>query len=97
MKGDVMRHYFVIAGRGDGHTWWLSFPDLPGLYAAADDPGDIRAQVRDALDTAVDAGMGLPRSIEDGAMPPADLSEFEDPTIVVVVPYEPATVAKDAA
>ena len=83
MKGDVMRHYFVIAGRGDGHTWWLSFPDLPGLYAAADDPGDIRAQV--------------PRSIEDGAMPPADLSEFEDPTIVVVVPYEPATVAKDAA
>lgn len=91
-----MQHYYVIAERGDGPTWWLSFPDLPGLYSSADDPGDIQAQVRDALDTAVDGGMGLPRSIEDGAAPPADLSGFEKPTIVVVVPYEPATVAKAA-
>ena len=91
-----MQHYYVIAERGGGRTWWLSFPDLPGVYSAADDPGDIQAQVRDALDTAVDAGMGLPRSIEDGAKPPADLSEFEQPTIVVVVPYAPAVTAKAA-
>jgi predicted RNase H-like HicB family nuclease len=89
-------HYYVIAERGDGRTWWLSFPDLPGVYSAADDPGDIRTQVRDALDTAVSAGMGLPLSIEDGDRPPADLSAFEEPTIVVVAPYEPATVAKAA-
>ena len=92
-----MQHYYVIAERGGGRTWWLSFPDLPGVYSAADDPGDIQAQVRDALDTAVDAGMGLPRSIEDGAKPPADLSEFEQPTIVVVVPYAHTEEAKAAA
>jgi predicted RNase H-like HicB family nuclease len=97
MKGGAMQHYYVIAERGDGRTWWLSFPDLPGVYSAAFDPADIQAQVRDALDTAVDAGMALPRSIEDGAMPPADLSEFEEPTVVVVVPYEVSAETKAAA
>jgi predicted RNase H-like HicB family nuclease len=92
-----MRHYYVIAERGQGRTWWLSFPGLPGVYSAADDAGDIQAQVQDALDTAIDAGMGLPRSIEDGAKPPADLSEFEQPTIIVVVPYEHSVEAKEAA
>ena len=92
-----MQHYYVIAERGGGRTWWLSFPDLPGVYSAADDPRDIQAQVRDALDTAVDAGMALPLSIEGGAKPPSDLSEFEEPTIVVLVPYEPSAATKAAA
>ena len=37
----------------------------------------------------------LPLSIEDGATPPVDLSEYENP-LVVVIPFEPATVAKAA-
>jgi hypothetical protein len=36
-------------------------------------------------------------SIEDGAKPPADLSAFAQPTIVVVIPFEHATEAKAAA
>ena len=39
----------------------------------------------------------LPLSIEDGAKPPADLSEFERPTMVVVIPFEHTTEAKAAA
>ena len=92
-----MRHYYAIAERGNGRTWWLSFPGLPGVFSAADDAGQIVAQATDALDTAVDSGLALPRSIEDGAKPPADLSEFEQPTIVVVIPFEHATEAKAAA
>jgi hypothetical protein len=45
----------------------------------------------------VDSELALPRSIEDGAKPPADLSGFEPPTIVVVIPFEHATEAKAAA
>jgi len=91
-----MRHYYAIAERGNGPTWWISFPGA-SIYSAADDAGEIVAQATDALDTAVDAGMTLPRSIEDGAKPPADLSGFEQPAIVIVIPFEHATEAKAAA
>jgi predicted RNase H-like HicB family nuclease len=94
-----MAHYYVVAERGDGRTWWLSFPHGPGIYSAADDAADIPAQARDALESVLmHPPADLPRSIEDGAMPPtaAALAEFEQPTIVVVVSFEPATMAKAA-
>jgi predicted RNase H-like HicB family nuclease len=91
-----MLHYYAIAERGNGQTWWLSFPGFPGVFSAADDAGQIVAQAQDALGTALDAGMVLPLSIEDGAKPPIDLSEFEQPTIVVLIPFKPATAAKAA-
>ncbi|HEU0218951.1 MAG TPA: hypothetical protein VFQ90_20005 [Stellaceae bacterium] len=85
-----MAHYYVIAERGQGRTWWLSFPDGPGIFSAADDAVDIQAQARDALDTVLMSPAGkLPRSIEDGATPP-DLDGFEQPNMVVVVSYQPA-------
>ena len=46
-----MTHYYVIAERGNGRTWWLSFPDGPGIFSAADDAAEIPAQARDALET----------------------------------------------
>ena len=96
-EGTLMRHYFAIAERGNGRTWWLSFPGLPGVFSAADDAGQIVTQATDALDTAVESGLALPLSVEDGAKPPADLSAFEQPTIVVVIPFEHTTEAKAAA
>jgi hypothetical protein len=35
-------------------------------------------------------GGTLPRSIEDGALPPAgtDLADFEDDPLIVVIPFE---------
>jgi hypothetical protein len=36
------------------------------------------------------SGNQMPLSIEDRAKPPADLSGFEQPTIVVVIPFEHA-------
>ena len=38
----------------------------------------------------------LPPSIEDGAKPPADLSDYDPRSIVVVIPFEAATSAKAA-
>jgi hypothetical protein len=46
------------------------------------------------LATAAVDGDQLPRSIEDGATPPA--LDFDQPAVVVVIPFVPATVAKAA-
>jgi predicted RNase H-like HicB family nuclease len=95
-----MAHYYVIAERGDGRTWWIMFPDGPGIFSAADDAADIPSQARDALESVLMVPAGkLPRSIEDGARPPdaATLAEFEHPVLVVVVPFEEAAEAKAAA
>ena len=46
--------------------------------------------------TAAMDGDQLPRSIEDGATTPADLSDFDQPAIVVVILFVPAMVAKAA-
>ena len=82
-----MARFYAIAERGNGTTWLLSFPGLPGLFSAADDAAEIVTQATDALGTAVDSGLALPLSVEEGAEPPADLSEFEQPTMVVLIPF----------
>ena len=95
-----MAHYYVVAERGDGRTWWLSFPDGPGIFSAADDAADIPERACEALETEMmPPGGKLPRSIEDGATPPTEaaLAEFEQPVIVVVIPFEASAQTKAAA
>jgi predicted RNase H-like HicB family nuclease len=92
-----MRHYYAIAERGTGTTWWISFPGRDGITSAADDAGEIVAQAQDALASVAMYDGSLPRAIEDGARPPADLSEFEPPALVVVVPFAHTEAAKAAA
>jgi predicted RNase H-like HicB family nuclease len=95
----MMVHYYAIAERGGGKTWWISFPDGPGIYSAADDAGEIVAQAQDALASMLmdPPSDQLPRSIEDGARPPVDLSDFERPTMVVVIPFEAKAETREAA
>lgn len=92
-----MAHYYAVAERGKDSTWWITFPDRPGIVSAADDAGEIVAQARDALASILmyPPGDDLPRSIEDGAMPPTDLSEFGPDVMVVVIPFGP--VVENAA
>jgi len=91
-----MPHYYAIAEAGEGGSWWVSFPDRDGLISAADDARQIVSQAQDALESAAMHGGRLPPSIKDGATPPADLSEFQAPAMVVVIPYA-APVAVAAA
>ena len=53
-------------------------------------------QAQDVLASAAMHGGRLPPSIEDGAAPPDDLSEFRSPAMVVVIPFA-ASVARAAA
>jgi len=82
-----MLHFFAIAERASGGGWGISFPDRDGITSWADDAGELVAQAQDALASAVMHGGRLPRSIEEGAMPPDDLSGFDQPALVVVIPF----------
>ena len=88
--------YYAIAEAGDGGSWWISFPGRDGIVSAADDAGQIVQQAQDALASAAMHGGRLPLSIEDGAPPPDDLSEFRSPAMVVVIPFA-ASVTRAAA
>jgi len=59
-----MKNYVAIAEPSDdGHSWWISFPGMPGVTAAASGPRKIAGQARDALVIAVEAGaIHRPRS-----------------------------------
>jgi predicted RNase H-like HicB family nuclease len=81
-----VRNYIAIAEPSDDGTWWISFPNLPGVTSAADGPEQIATQAQDALASAVEAGAVLPPSIEDGVIPPYDLGDYQNP-LVVLVPY----------
>jgi len=92
-----MLHYYAIAGASEGGSWWISFPGRDGIVSAADDARQIVQQAQDALESAAMHGGRLPPSIEeDGATPPADLSEFQSPAMVVVIPFA-TSVARAAA
>jgi len=92
-----MQHYYAVAEPDDAGGFWISFPDRPGITSAAVSAVEIVAQAQDALASVLMYPPGdLPLSIEDGAKPPTDLSDYDDP-LVVVIPFEPAAVAKAAA
>ena len=88
-----MRNYIAIAEpSGDGHTWWISFPGLPGVTSAANGPRKIAAQARDALASAVEAGATLPPSIEEGGITTYELGDYREP-LVLLVPYDNPVIA----
>jgi predicted RNase H-like HicB family nuclease len=89
----VKNYIAIVEPSDDGKTWWISFPGLPGIASAADRPEQIVTQAQDALASALEAGAVPPPAIEDGVIPPSDLSEYHNP-LVVLVPYDvPAAAA----
>ena len=91
-----MQHFYAVAEPDDAGGFWVSFPDGPGITSAAVNVAQIVAQAQDALASAAMYPPGdLPRSIEQGAQPPADLSGYDQP-LVVVIPFATPTVAKAA-
>lgn len=89
-----MKSYIAIAEPSDdGTTWWISFPDLPGVTSAADSAREIVPQARDALASALAAGASLPAAVEDGVIPSYELADYHNP-LVVLVPYDRHALAE---
>ena len=93
-----MSHYYAVCEPDDAGGFWISFPGRDGITSAAASAGQIVFQARDALETVLmyeGTQADLPPSIEDGARPPVDLSDYDKP-LVVVIPFEPAKAARAA-
>jgi hypothetical protein len=82
-----MQHYYAIAERGRGGGWVLTFPGSAGR-SFAENVDQIVQQAQVWLASAGMHGGTLPCSIEDGAMPPTNLAEYQHP-LVVVIQFEP--------
>ena len=83
-----MQHYYAVAEPDDAGGFWISFPGRDGITSAASSATEIVSQARVALESVLMyPPADLPRSIEDGAMPPADLSDYDPQAIVVVIPF----------
>jgi len=92
-----MQHYYAVAEPDDAGGFWISFPGRDGITSAASSATEIVSQARDALESVLMyPPADLPRSIEDGAMPPADLSDYDPQAIVVVIPFA-ASITRAAA
>ena len=93
MKEAGVRHYIAIAGLSDnGKTGWIGVPGLNGVASTADGREDITRPARDALISAIEAGVNQGPAIENGVIRASDRGEFEHP-LVVPVAYEPAVAA----
>ena len=91
-----MQHYYAVAERDADGGFGITFPDRDGITAWAENVAELVSQAQDALESVAMYGGKLPLSTEEGAKPPDDLSDFDQPAIVVVIPFEPA-VSKAAA
>jgi len=92
----AMQHYYAIAEPIGTGGFRICFPNRPGVTSAAMTARDIVTQAQKALALLLrHPSADLPRSIEDGARPPADLNNYDDP-LVVVIPFEPAPAVKVA-
>jgi predicted RNase H-like HicB family nuclease len=84
-----MHRYHAVAEPDDAGGFWISFPRRDGIRSAATSADQIVSQARDALaSVAKDEDDGeLPLSIEEGAMPPTDLTGHDNP-LVIAIPFE---------
>ena len=80
-----MGHYIAIAEpSADNHSWWISFPALPGVTAAANAPGQIPRKAREALASAAEAGARLPPTIEEAGVTSFDLDDYRKPLVLLI-------------
>jgi hypothetical protein len=76
-------HIAIAEPSADSHSWWISFPALPGVTAAANAPGQITRKAREA-------GAKLPVPIEEAGVTPYDLGDYHKP-LVLLIPVDQAS------
>jgi predicted RNase H-like HicB family nuclease len=78
-----MGNYIAIAEPSvENHSWWITFPALPGVVTAANSPAEIVRKAGDALAAAVDVGVKLPPPIEEAGLIPYELDDYNKPLVL---------------
>lgn len=89
-----MRYYTAIIHKDEGSAYGLTFPDLPGAFAAADDWDNIPAAAAEALDLWFeDMPDVAPASLDEIRQRDDVAAELADGAVLMPVPYIPADTA----
>lgn len=91
-----MRYYTAIVHQDGDSAFGLTFPDLPGAFAAADDWSSIPAAATDALDLWFEDQPDIAPSSLDEIRARADVcAEIADGAVLMPIPYIAADTAVD--
>lgn len=89
-----MRYYTALVHHNEGSAYGLTFPDLPGAFAASDDWDGIPAAVAKALDLWFeDMPDTAPASLDDIRRRPEVAEELVAGAVLMPVPYIAADTA----
>lgn len=89
-----MRYYTAIVHHDEGSAYGLTFPDLPGAFAAADTWEDIPKAVADALDLWFEDQPDMaPASIDEVRKRDDVAVDLAAGAVLMPVPYIPADTA----
>lgn len=89
-----MRYYMALVHHDEDGAYGLSFPDLPGAFAAADDWDQIPAAVTEALDLWFEDQPDVEASSLDDLRQRQDVAEeVSSGAVLMPVPYIPADTA----
>ncbi|WP_295532879.1 type II toxin-antitoxin system HicB family antitoxin [uncultured Thioclava sp.] len=88
-------HYYIAVVHQDGDSaYGLSFPDLPGCFAASDTWDGIPKAATEALDLWFEDQPDIePASLEDVRAHQEVIEEMKDGAVLMPVPYIPADTA----
>jgi predicted RNase H-like HicB family nuclease len=83
-----MRYFIAVVHKDEGSTFGVSFPDVPGVYSAADDMADLIPNAAEALNLlAEDEALPPARALEDVRRDPAVAAELAQGAFLVAVPF----------
>lgn len=83
-----MRYYIGLVHKDEGSSFGLSFPDVPGVFSAADDIADLVPEAADALALfAEDEALPMPRSLEEMRRDPEVARTLATGAFLVAVPF----------
>lgn len=91
-----MRYYIALVHHDEGSAYGLSFPDLPGAFAAADSWDEIPAAATQALDLWFEDQPDVEgASIDEIRQRPEVAEELAAGASLMPVPYIPADTATE--
>lgn len=91
-----MRYYTAIVHHDEGSAYGLTFPDLPGAFAAADTWEDIPKAAAEALDLWFEDQPDVAPASFDAIRKRADVAEeLATGAVLMPVPYIPADTATE--
>lgn len=89
-----MRYYIAVVHKDEGSAYGLTFPDLPGCFAAADSWDDIPAAATEALDLWFEDQPDVDPASLDAVRKQQDVAAaVGQGAVLMSVPYIPADTA----